>query len=124
MSRERGRPPGFALAISRLICFHSLSVRSLGYLFLFITQAYLTGGYFLDTLYNGELHNYWAWDHMHNAPMGRPLLVLDMYEHAYHIDYGTAAAKYIDAFMLNVNCEEVSRRAEAAIKISVVTQAR
>ena len=34
-------------------------------------------------LHTGELHNYWAWDHMHNAPTGSPLLVLDMYEHAY-----------------------------------------
>jgi Fe-Mn family superoxide dismutase len=70
-------------------------------------------------LYNGELHNYWAWDHMHNAPMGRPLLVLDMYEHAYHMDYGAAAAKYIDAFVLNVNWEEVNRRAEAAMKATL-----
>jgi superoxide dismutase, Fe-Mn family len=70
-------------------------------------------------LYNGELHNYWAWDHMHNAPMGRPLLVLDMYEHAYHMDYGAAAAKYIDAFMQNVKWEEVNRRAEAAMKVSL-----
>jgi Fe-Mn family superoxide dismutase len=70
-------------------------------------------------LYNGELHNYWAWDHMHNAPMGRPLLVLDMYEHAYHMDYGAAAAKYIDAFLLNVNWEEVNRRAEAAMKATL-----
>lgn len=70
-------------------------------------------------LYSGELHNYWAWDHMHNAPMGRPLLVLDMYEHAYHLDYGAAAAKYVDAFMLNVNWEEVNRRAEAALKVGL-----
>ncbi len=70
-------------------------------------------------LYTGELHNYWAWDHMHNAPMGRPLLVLDMYEHAYQMDYGAAAAKYVDAFMLNVNWEEVNRRAEAAMKINL-----
>ena len=67
-------------------------------------------------MHTGELHNYWAWDHMHNAPMGRPLLVLDMYEHAYHMDYGAAAAKYVDAFMQNVNWEEVNRRAEAALK--------
>jgi superoxide dismutase, Fe-Mn family len=70
-------------------------------------------------LYNGEMHNYWAWDHMHNAPMGRPLLVLDMYEHAYHMDYGAAAAKYIDAFMQNVKWEEVNRRAEAALKTNL-----
>lgn len=70
-------------------------------------------------LYTGELHNYWAWDHMHNAPMGRPLLVLDMYEHAYHMDYGAAAAKYIDAFMQNVKWDEVNRRAEAALKATL-----
>src|SRR6478672_7726477 len=46
--------------------------------------------------HTGEFHNYWAWDHMHNSPMSRPLLVLDMYEHAYHMDYGAAAAKYVD----------------------------
>ena len=41
---------------------------------------------------------------------------LEMYEHAYHMDYGAAAAKYVDAFMQNVNWEEVNRRAEAAVK--------
>ena len=71
-------------------------------------------------VYNGEVHNYWAWDHMHNAPMGRPLLVLDMYEHAYHMDYGAAAARYVDAFMQNVKWEEVNRRAEAAVKTSLI----
>jgi Fe-Mn family superoxide dismutase len=49
---------------------------------------------------------------MHNAPLGYPLLVLDMYEHAYHMDYGAAAAKYVDAFMQNVNWDEVNRRVE------------
>ena len=47
---------------------------------------------------------------MHNAPTGVPLLVLDMYEHAYHMDYGAAAAKYVDAFMQNVHWEEINRR--------------
>lgn len=61
-------------------------------------------------LHNGELHNYWSWDHMHNVTAGYPLLVLDMYEHAYHLDYGAAAAKYIDAFLLNVNWETVNHR--------------
>ena len=66
--------------------------------------------------HTGELHNYWSWDHMHNAAAGRPLLVLAMYEHPYHMDYGAAAAKYVDAFMQNVNWEEVNRRFEAAQK--------
>ena len=60
-----------------------------------------------------ELHNYWAADHAHNAPFSVPLLIMDMYEHAYQMDYGAAAAKYIDAFMQNVNWEEVNRRVEA-----------
>ena len=59
-----------------------------------------------------ELHNYWQADHAHNAPFSRPVLILDMYEHAYQMDYGAAAAKYIDAFMQNVNWEEVNRRVE------------
>ncbi len=46
-------------------------------------------------------------------------LVLDMYEHAYHMDYGAAAAKYVDAFGQNVNWEEVNRRAESSLKASV-----
>lgn len=60
-----------------------------------------------------ELHNYWAADHTSNAPFSVPLLVLDMYEHAYQIDYGAAAAKYVDAFMQNVNWDEVNRRVES-----------
>jgi len=60
--------------------------------------------------HTGVLHNYWAWDHMHSASFSCPLLVLDMYEHSYHMDYGAAAAKYVDAFMQNINWEEVNRR--------------
>jgi len=82
------------------------------------TAASLAGGSGWTTLaYNlhtGELHNYWAWDHLHNAPTGLPLLVLDMYEHAFHMDYGAAAARYLDAFMQNVQWEEVNRRYAAA----------
>jgi len=66
-------------------------------------------------LHTGQLHNYWAWDHMHNAPTGAPLLVLDMYEHAYHMDYGAAAGKYIDAAMQNMNWEEANRRYTRAV---------
>ena len=60
-----------------------------------------------------EVHNYWSSDHTSNPPFCVPLLVLDMYEHAYQMDYGAAAAKYVDAFMTNVNWEEVNRRVES-----------
>jgi superoxide dismutase, Fe-Mn family len=74
-------------------------------------------------LHSGGIHNYWAWDHMHNAPAGQPLLVLDMYEHSYQMDYGAAAAKYIDAFMDNINWEEVNRRFVRAQKASAALRA-
>ena len=78
---------------------------------------------FALNFHTGELHNYWAWDHMHNAPFSRPLLALDMYEHAYHMDYGAAAAKYVDAFMQNVNWEEVNRRFTSAQKAAAALKA-
>lgn len=46
-----------------------------------------------------RLINQWAADHTTTLAGGRPVLVLDMYEHAYHMDYGAAAAKYVDVFM-------------------------
>lgn len=60
---------------------------------------------------------YIAGDHTQGLSTGIPLLVLDMYEHSYHMDYGTAAARYIDAFFANVHWEEVDRRTEQAQKI-------
>lgn len=84
------------------------------------TANALSGGsgwvLFALNFHTGEMHNYWAWDHMHNAPFSRPLLALDMYEHSYHLDYGAAAARYVDAFLQNVNWEEVNRRHNAAVK--------
>jgi len=62
-----------------------------------------------------SLHNYWAWDHMHGAVTGAPLIALDMYEHAFHMDYGSAAAKYVDAVMTNLDWEIVDARYRAAV---------
>ena len=46
-----------------------------------------------------RLTNQWASDHTTTLAGGRPVLVLDMYEHAYHMDYGAKAAAYVDAYM-------------------------
>ncbi len=45
-----------------------------------------------------------------------PLLVLDVYEHAYYADQGPKRPPYIDAFFENVNWDVVNKRLEAAIK--------
>src|SRR5262249_48496866 len=68
-------------------------------------------------LRDGQLRNYIAFDHTDNVAFGRPILVNDMFEHAYHMDYGAAAARYVDAFMDNVNWDEGNRRYEEARKI-------
>src|SRR5262245_27482798 len=46
-----------------------------------------------------RLVNSWANDHTMTIAGGRPILALDMYEHAYHMDYGARAAAYVEAFM-------------------------
>ncbi|HEX9465833.1 MAG TPA: Fe-Mn family superoxide dismutase [Alphaproteobacteria bacterium] len=56
-----------------------------------------------------RLVNQWASDHTTNLAAGRPILVMDMYEHAYHMDYGAAAAKYVDAFMQVIRWDNVAR---------------
>jgi superoxide dismutase, Fe-Mn family len=71
-------------------------------------------------LHTRSLHNQWAWDHMHGAIAGVPLLALDMYEHSFHMDYGAAAAKYVDAFFRNIDWETVEQRyAQARAAASV-----
>ena len=46
-----------------------------------------------------RLINTWAADHTTNLAGGQPILVLDMYEHAYHMDYGAKAGDYVEAYM-------------------------
>lgn len=71
-------------------------------------------------LHTGALRTYWSGNHTQAQAFAAPLLVLDMYEHAYQMDYGAAAAKYIDAFMHNIDWQEVNRRFEAASKLGAL----
>jgi Fe-Mn family superoxide dismutase len=56
-----------------------------------------------------RLVNQWAADHTTTLAGGRPVLVLDMYEHAYHMDYGAAAAKYVDIYMEAIRWENAAK---------------
>ncbi|MCC6573937.1 MAG: superoxide dismutase [Planctomycetes bacterium] len=69
-------------------------------------------------LHSGQLRNYWSNNHTLALGFGVPLLVMDMYEHAYQMDYGAAHAKYIDAFFTNVNWEEVEKRYDKALALA------
>jgi Fe-Mn family superoxide dismutase len=63
----------------------------------------------------GRLINQWAADHAHNLPGATPILALDMYEHAYHLDFGAKAAAYVDQAMANLNWERIGARYRLAI---------
>lgn len=61
----------------------------------------------------------WCLDtHSMGLPAGlKPVLVIDVYEHAYMIDYGVKRPPYIDAFMRNINwqvCEGRLARVSAS----------
>ncbi len=63
----------------------------------------------------GTLVNQWAADHTHAIAGGIPILALDMYEHAYHMDFGAKAADYVDAFMANIHWEAVYQGYQQAV---------
>ena len=52
-------------------------------------------------------------DHSQGAVDATPVLVLDMYEHAYHPDFGPNVTAYVDAFMRNVDWSVVAARMAA-----------
>jgi Fe-Mn family superoxide dismutase len=56
-----------------------------------------------------RLVNQWAADHTTTLAGGRPVLVLDMYEHAYHMDYGAAAARYVDVYMETIRWDNAAK---------------
>jgi len=49
-----------------------------------------------------------------------PIVALDVYEHAYWIDYGRARAKYIDAFFNNLDWNVVEQNLEKALAMQAV----
>ena len=57
-----------------------------------------------------RLINHWAADHTHLLAGATPVLALDMYEHAYHLDFGAKAGAYVDAFMANIQWDKVYKR--------------
>lgn len=60
-----------------------------------------------------RLVNQWAADHTTTLAGGRPVLVLDMYEHAYHMDFGAKAAAYVDAYMEVIRWENAAKLYES-----------
>ena len=56
-----------------------------------------------------RLVNAWAADHTTTLAGGTPILAMDMYEHAYQMDFGAKAASYVDVFMKSVRWQNADR---------------
>ena len=60
---------------------------------------------------SGSLFNLWINEHEVGHPAGcNPILIMDVFEHAYMIDYGLKRADYIEAFFQNINWAEAEKR--------------
>ena len=67
---------------------------------------------------DGCLINLSATDHTQSIAGGIPILALDMYEHAYHIEFGANPGGYIAAFMRNIDWVSVEGRYQDAVRVA------
>jgi Fe-Mn family superoxide dismutase len=60
---------------------------------------------------SGKFVNFWINEHDVGHPAGgMPILIMDVFEHAFMIDYGLKRGDYIEAFFRNINWIEVEKR--------------
>ena len=63
-----------------------------------------------DTM-GGKLYNFWINEHDVSHPAGcNPILILDVFEHAFMIDYGLKRADYIEAFFKHIDWKAAAAR--------------
>ncbi len=62
-------------------------------------------------LAGGRLVNFWINEHDAGHPAGcQPILIMDVFEHAFMIDYGLKKADYIEAFFKNIDWKAAAAR--------------
>jgi Fe-Mn family superoxide dismutase len=64
-----------------------------------------------------RLVNQYASEHSQAVAGGIPIVALDMYEHAYHMDFGANVKAYVGMFMRNLDWKAVQARYEDAAKV-------
>ncbi len=67
---------------------------------------------------DGCLINQYATEHSQAVASGVPVLALDMYEHAYHMDFGANARAYAETFLRNVHWKAVEGLYEDAVAVA------
>jgi Fe-Mn family superoxide dismutase len=64
-----------------------------------------------EDITNGQLINFWINEHDGGHPAGcQPILIMDVFEHAFMIDYGLKRADYIEAFFKNIDWKAAEAR--------------
>jgi Fe-Mn family superoxide dismutase len=60
---------------------------------------------------DGKLINFWINEHDVSHPAGcMPILIMDVFEHAFMLDYGLKRADYIEVFFKNIDWKVVETR--------------
>jgi Fe-Mn family superoxide dismutase len=67
---------------------------------------------------DGRLLNHTGSDHNQGIAGAIPIMALDMYEHAYHLEFGANATAYVAAFMRNIDWAAVQARYEDATRVA------
>ena len=66
---------------------------------------------------DGRVINQSASEHAQSIAGGIPILALDLYEHAYHLEFGANTSAYIAAFMRNIHWGAVEARYTDALTV-------
>jgi superoxide dismutase, Fe-Mn family len=66
----------------------------------------------------GRLVNQYASEHSQATAGGIPVMAIDMYEHAYHMDFGANTLAYVDTFLRNVDWAGIEGLLEDATKVA------
>lgn len=117
-----GKPAGFAVGLNRDFG----SVERWRAQFMALAGALGGGSGWALLSWSDREHrliNHWASDHTQMLAGATPILALDMYEHAYHMDFGADAKAYVAAFMDNIDWEAVALRYAAAVEASTASWA-
>ena len=79
-----------------------------------------------DFCSEGKLVNIWINEHDAGHLVGTlPILVMDVFEHAFMLDYGVKRAEYIEAFWKAIRWEKVSERFDITLKLQeIIMEAR
>jgi Fe-Mn family superoxide dismutase len=84
----------------------------------FLSSAKSAAGWAMLVLHpvNGRLYNVVSDEHAQGPMwMAMPLVVIDVYEHAFYIDYQNRKAQYVDKFLDYVDWDEAQKRYRAAL---------